>query len=442
MRLRDSGISWINTMPEDWQLKKIKYTLQTRNENNKPIKSRDILSLTAKQGVIPLEEKEGGGNKPKEDYSAYKLAYPGDIVMNSMNVLSGAVGLSNYFGCVSPVYYLLRPIKVEDDVRFFNYIFQTTVFQKSLLGLGNGILMKESDNGKLNTIRMRIPMDKLGSLYIPVPDSDTQKRIADYLDATIPEIDELISSIEEEIATLEEYKKSVITEKVTKGLNNQVRMKDSGVEGIGMVPEHWEVKRAKYVCDSLSKGNGITKDDVIEGGDIQCVRYGEIYSRYDEAFTECYSTTDLERITTPKHILPGDILFAGTGELIEEIGKNVVYMGMEPCLAGGDIIIMKHSQDPVFLNYAMNCTCSQAQKSKGKTKLKVVHISATDIGNVRIALPPIEEQKKIGEYLSAICFEVNSAVEGKQEQILILEEYKRNVMYEFVTGKREVPANA
>lgn len=125
--MKDSGVAWINTIPKEWKLKKIKYALKNRNENNNPIRSKNILSLTAKQGVIPLEEKEGGGNKPKEDYSAYKLAYPNDIVMNSMNVLSGSVGLSKYFGCVSPVYYMLRPIDGKDDVRYYNYIFQTTV---------------------------------------------------------------------------------------------------------------------------------------------------------------------------------------------------------------------------------------------------------------------------------------------------------------------------
>ncbi len=241
--MKDSGVAWINTIPKEWKLKKIKYALKNRNENNNPIRSKNILSLTAKQGVIPLEEKEGGGNKPKEDYSAYKLAYPNDIVMNSMNVLSGSVGLSKYFGCVSPVYYMLRPIDGKDDVRYYNYIFQTTVFQRSLLGLGNGILMKESDNGKLNTIRMRIPLDKLGNLLIPVPDSSIQRKIADYLDSIIPNIDMILADIEKQIETLEEYKKSIITEAVTKGLDPDVEMKDSGIEWIGKIPKNWKTNK-------------------------------------------------------------------------------------------------------------------------------------------------------------------------------------------------------
>lgn len=438
IEMKESNIKWIGKIPTTWNLKKIKYLLGNRTENNNPIKSRDILSLTAKQGVIPLAEKEGGGNKPKEDYSAYRLAYPNDIVMNSMNILSGSVGLSKYFGCVSPVYYMLYTLFKDDDIRFYHYIFQTTVFQKSLLGLGNGILIKESDNGKLNTIRMRIPIDKLGNLYIPITSSEQQKKIADFLDEKCAEIDSISAEIQEQINTLEEYKKSVITEAVTKGLNHNEKMKDSGIEWIGQIPKDWDMKRTKYVSMSFSKGNGITKEDVDLNGDIQCIRYGEIYSKYNIMFENCISATNLNKISSPKYISNGDILFAGTGELVEEIGKNIVYIGSKPCLAGGDIIILKHNQNPGFLNYALCSQYAQTQKSLGKAKLKVVHISAFDIGNVRIALPPIEEQKKIADYLDSKCLEIDGAIEDKQKQLEILDEYKKTLIYEYVTGKKEV----
>lgn len=127
--MKETDIQWLGEIPKSWETKKIKYTLCERIEKNNPVKTDFILSLTAKQGVIPYNEKEGGGNKPKEDVSEYRLAYPGDIVMNSMNILSGSVGLSNFFGCVSPVYYMLRPKEKDDDVRFYNYIFQTVVRQ-------------------------------------------------------------------------------------------------------------------------------------------------------------------------------------------------------------------------------------------------------------------------------------------------------------------------
>ena len=170
------SIEWIGKFPDNWNLIRIKNILKERNEKNNPVKTEKILSLTASQGVIPYSEKEGGGNKPKDNITDYKLAYIGDIVMNSMNVLSGSVGLSQYFGCVSPVYYILNSKTEEFNIEFINYIFQTSAFQKSLLGLGNGIMMKESGNGKLNTIRMRIPLEKIYNLYLAIPNLKKQSK--------------------------------------------------------------------------------------------------------------------------------------------------------------------------------------------------------------------------------------------------------------------------
>lgn len=145
-----------------------------------------------------------------------------------------------------------------------------------------------------------------------------------------------------------------------------------------------------------------------------------------------------------KKILPkvylnyGDIVFSGTGELIEEIGKNIVYLGTEKCLAGGDIIVGKHHSNPSFLNYALYCSSSQIQKSKGKAKLKVVHISSAEIGNVFVAIPPLEEQAKIALYLDEKLSAINKLVGMKQLKIDNLKNYKKSLIYEYVTGKKRV----
>lgn len=269
--MKETGITWLGAIPATWNLVKIKYILQERVEKNNPIKSENILSLTAKQGVIPYDEKEGGGNKPKEDLSAYRLAYPGDIVMNSMNILSGSVGLSRYFGCVSPVYYMLRPYNRDFDIRYFNYIFQTTVFQRSLFGLGNGILIKESGNGKLNTIRMRIPMDKFGQLLIPVALTKEQKTISDYLDNRCVEIDSIADNIQAQIETLEQYKRSVIAEVVTKGLNPNVEVKSSGIEYVGQIPQHWGLHPLYVYFGERKHKNSFGKED-----NLLSLSYGNI----------------------------------------------------------------------------------------------------------------------------------------------------------------------
>ena len=195
-----------------------------------------------------------------------------------------------------------------------------------------------------------------------------------------------------------------------------------------------------YIAERLNEFFKAAKfsKETVENGDTPCVRYGEIYSKYNQAFYECETRTNLSLNTTPKYFSYGDILFTCTGELVEEIGKSVVYLGQDECLAGGDIIVMKHSQNPVFLNYALNSQCAQAQKSCDKTKLKVVHISASDIGNILLALPPIAEQEEIADYLDKKCSEIDTLIEKKTALLEEMETYKKSVIYEYVTGKKEV----
>ena len=424
--MKDSGIPWLGEYPAKWELKRIQFTLQERIENNSPIRSRDILSLTAKQGVVPLSEKEGGGNKPKEDYSAYRLAYPGDIVMNSMNILSGSVGLSKYFGCVSPVYYMLRPLESGDDVRFYNYIFQTTVFQKSLYGLGNGILIKESGNGKLNTIRMRIPMDKFKKLYIPVPNTEIQHRIADFLDSKCSQIDEISKKIQEEIDTLEEYKKSVIMEAVTKGLDPNVGMKDSGIEWIGEIPIDWKLDKGKYIFEYLEKP--IREDD----GVITCFRDGEVTlraNRRTDGFTESLQEIGYQGIDVGDLIVHGMDGFAGSIGISDSRGKA------SPVLNN-----LGTKQNKRYYMYFLRMMAWKGVFISLSTGIRV-RTCDTNWGKLReitYLLPPIDEQRTIADFIDSKTAQIEGAIKTKQQQLSVLEEYKKSLIYEYVTGKKEV----
>lgn len=212
-------------------------------------------------------------------------------------------------------------------------------------------------------------------------------------------------------------------------------MKQSGIDWIGEIPDGWEVKRFKFIATSLEKGAGITKEEVFEDGDTPCVRYGEIYSKYNQSFSNCISKTFSSKIPAQKYFTNGDILFVGTGELVEEIGKCIAYLGNEKCLAGGDIIIAKHKQNPSFLSYAMNSSYAQNQKSRNKAKLKVVHISATEIGDVQIFLPPLHEQESIAKMLDSKCAQIDSIIEESKKSIEEYKAWKQSVIFEAVTGK-------
>lgn len=435
--MKDSGVAWINTIPKEWKLKKIKYALKNRNENNNPIRSKNILSLTAKQGGIPLEEKEGGGNKPKEDYSAYKLAYPNDIVMNSMNVLSGSVGLSKYFGCVSPVYYMLRPIDEKDDVRYYNYIFQTTVFQRSLLGLGNGILMKESDNGKLNTIRMRIPLDKLGNLLIPVPDSSIQRKIADYLDSIIPNIDMLLADIEKQIETLEEYKKSIITEAVTKGLIN-ININGTQVDFTNTTDEQWECKKLKLLVAMPIIDGPHESPELCDTGipyiSATAIVDGKIDFNLMRGYISEKYCTECEKRYKPQL---NDILVvklgAGTGQvaMVDDNRKFNIWVPLA-AVRCNELVI------PKFIYYGFQSDYVVTQMEQSWTYGTQETLGVKTIEKLKFFIPTLNTQRKIIQYLDNKCVNIDGAIEEKKEQLDTLEQYKKSLIYEYVTGKKEV----
>lgn len=277
MKMKDSGVEWIGEIPENWELRKIKYILNERKEKNNPIETNFILSLSMERGVFPYSEKVGGGNKAKEDLTAYKIARPNDIVINSMNILAGSVGISKWVGAVSPVYYTYFSKDEDIDIYYYHYLFQCSEFQKSLLGLGNGIMMKETENGKLNTIRMRIPSDKLGNLLFPIPTKIEQQKIADFLDSKIALIDQIIADTKRSIEELKAYKQSLITETVTKGLDPNVPMKDSGVEWIGEMPKEWQLSTYKYIA-KIRNGKEIT----VDGGEVPVYGSGGIFKWTNE----------------------------------------------------------------------------------------------------------------------------------------------------------------
>ena len=193
---QDVSERWVDKIPSHWEMLRLKRILQIRKEKNNPVVTDFILSLTASQGVIPVAEKEGaGGNKPKDDLTKYSVARKNDLLVNCMNVVAGSAGVSKWDGAISPVYYALYP-RDEDscNIWYFHYLFRLLPFQRSLLGLGKGILLHESSTGKLNTVRMRISMDYLNNVNLPLPPRDEQDKIVAYLNWKTSMINRMISA--------------------------------------------------------------------------------------------------------------------------------------------------------------------------------------------------------------------------------------------------------
>lgn len=421
--MKNSDIEWIGEIPAEWNIRKGKWILK---KLERQVEKSDGVITCFRDGEVTLRSnrrEEGFTFSLQED--GYQGIESGDLVVHGMDGFAGAIGISDSRGKGSPVLNVMDSIQ---DKRYIMYYLRNMAYNGVFLALATGIRVRSCDTN----------WNKLKNLPYLVPALEEQKGVADYLDKKIAEIDAVIEKTK---ATIEEYKalkQSIITEAVTKGIRGDRPMKDSGIEWIGEIPADWEVSRLKNLAIEFSKGNGITKEDIIPDGDSPCVRYGEIYTKYNQAFTECHTRTNKALVGTPKYFSYGDLLFTCTGELVEEIGKSIVYLGEGKCLAGGDIVVLRHLQHPAFLNYSMNSTYAQAQKSCNKTKLKVVHISASDIGNVILAVPSISEQEEIANYLDKKCAEIDTLIVKKTALLEQMENYKKSVIYEYVTGKKEV----
>lgn len=216
VEMKDSGIEWIGEIPAGWALAPFKYVLTERRERNVPIKSTERLSLSIDLGVTLYSEKTTNLDRFKEDFKQYKIAYKGDLVMNSMNMIVGASGVSNYFGCVSPAYYTFYD-NTQNHVtaKYCEYIFRSKAMLRVLHNLGKGIYSIERGDDRVNTCRLKVSKEDLGRIMLPLPSENIQESIVNYLNKMCAEIDTLVTAKQALIADLETYKKSLIYEVVT-----------------------------------------------------------------------------------------------------------------------------------------------------------------------------------------------------------------------------------
>ena len=417
--MKDSGIEWIGAIPQDWKTDRLQWHLKEINVSNNPIQTKNILSLTIEAGVIPYAEKGNQGNKAKEDYSQYKIAFPDTLVINSMNVIIGAVGISQYFGCVSPVYYVFGPIE-GTDLRYIYYLFTNTGFQKEMRKYAKGIL----------EIRLRISSNDMLKRIVPSPPFKEQQRIADYLNKMCTEIDAVL---EKTRASIEEYKKlkqAVITQAVTKGIRGDRPMKDSGSVWFEEIPCNWVMKRIKYLFH--------IKKDIVgkEGYTVLSITQRGIQpkdlSKNEGQIAANYSQYQL--------LAPGDFAMNHMDLLTGWVDISK-YSGVTSPDYRVFVLDDTEKNDSSYYLYLMQMCyfnrifygLGQGVSGMGRWRLQ-----ADKFLNFPVVVPPVDEQKEIASYLNEKCSGIEVLIAKKQQYLTEIENYKKSLIYEYVTGKKEV----
>ena len=288
-----------------------------------------------------------------------------------------------------------------------------------------------------------VSVSKLKNLKLCLPPLEEQIMISAYLNRKCSEIDALRLEIEKEIATLKEYKKSIITEAVTKGLNKNAPMKDSGIEWIMKIPKSWNVSKIKYLF-KLGKGLNITKEKLIDEG-LPIISYGQIHSKLNNGTSlnsKLFRFVDFsyKKYHPQCKINKYDFVFADTSEDYDGCGNcsykrddNLVY-------AGYHSIILKSNkkEDNRYLAYLFQTDSWRKQIRASVSGVKVFSITQSILSKASIILPLKNEQKQIADYLDRKCFEIDDIIEAKNKQLSTLDKYKKSLIYEYVTGKKEV----
>ncbi len=428
--MKDSGVKWIEQIPDDWSTIRFKdkYVNQKEIAGQKSA-NYERLALTL-NGVIKRAKDDSEGLQPKE-FDGYQIIYENDFIFKMIdlqNISTSRVGLSPYVGLVSPAYIRFSP-RMDNQYNKFIYYFLMSMYYNCVYNnlAGNGV-------------RSALNATDMGQFVIPYPSIDIQRKIVKLLENKLTQVDTLIANQQAQIEKLKEYKQSVITEAVTKGLDKTTPMKDSDVEWIGNIPASWEVLRIKNLGWTQ---NGISKGGDFFGQGYPFVSYGDVYKNIilPENVDGLVETTEQERYNYS--VQENDIFFTRTSETIEEVGFSCVCKKTIPnaTFAGFLIRLRLFNNEKFHIDFAKYYFRGSHIRKYLVKEMNIV--TRASLGQdllkaMSVTLPPMVEQHQIADYLDKKCADIDSLISIKQQKIEKLQEYKKSLIYEYVTGKKEV----
>lgn len=421
-KMKDSGIEWIGEIPEGWEVSLLKYATRWKSEKGCP--DAPVLSLYRDFGVVPKDSRDDNHNVTSLDTSNYKVVDIGDLVINKMKAWQGSMAVSDYRGIVSPAYHVCSITSNKVNKRYLHHLLRNPAYLPEYARLSTGMRIGQWDLG----------FDDFKNIPFLIPPLDEQEKIADYLDNGCASLDAILDKTR---ASIEEYKKlkqAVITQAVTKGVRGEREMKDSGVEWIGKIPAEWSICPLKRLAAIQT---GCTPSKTSSESFYSSIA-GTPWIKPDNlGFSSSIETTAeflTEEGCSVARILPSNTVYVGCiGSRIGNCGYSLI-----PCACNQQINALIFNAR-MYWKYGWYLTIFQEEQYMLLANGNVIQIiNSTTQGNISCIVPSISEQKEIVDYLDAKCAEIDRLIAKKEKMVKELESYKKSLIYEVVTGKREV----
>ena len=431
-QMKPSGIDWIGDIPKSWKVTRLQTLFDQVKDKNSGTKEKNLLSLS--YGKIVKKDIEGAFGLIPESFDTYNIIKKNDIVLRLTDMQNDQVSLRT--GLVKEERGIITSAYVTVRLRFgspsyyhwYLYAFDTS---KQIYAFGQGV-------------RQSLTFEELKKMLILLPSPKEQQAIADYLDKECAQIDSIAADLEKQIALLQQYKKSLITETVTKGLDKSMPMKDSGIEWLGKIPAHWNFKRLKFMLENSSDsmkvgpfGSALSGSDFTDEGKW-------VYNQrvvLDNNFSENTTFVSEEKFQKMQSfaVYPGDILITTRGT----IGKvAIVPEGanegiLHPCII--KFRVDKEMIIPELLQLIFNesdFVKDQFTLMSNATTIEVIY--SYSLKDILLPVIPADEQKKIYGYLSKKCIAIDGIIAEKQKTLATITQHKKSLIYEYVTGKKRV----
>jgi type I restriction enzyme S subunit len=425
---KDSGVAWLGEIPEHWELKRLKYIFEILKRISGEL-GHNVLSIT--QSGIKVKDISSGAGQLSMDYSKYQLVYEGDFAMNHMDLLTGYVDLSKYDGVISPDYRVFILKENEYDKKYLLILLQLGYQRKVFYAHGQGVSMLG---------RWRFPADNFNNFIFPVPPLPEQTKIAQFLDDKTTKIDEAIAIKQQQIDLLKERKQILIHKAVTRGVTSsaversQIKLKDSGVEWIGEIPAHWEVKKVTHLFNKIGSGTTPTSgDNRYYDGKYNFLQTGDLNDGVVIKTKRTLKERAFKDFSSLKIYPKGSLVMAMYGATIGKLGILGMHSATNQacCIFGkpNDLIIK------YFFQVLMAFRTEIISLGYGGGQ---PNISQDLIKSLRFPIAPLSEQKEIANYIETASQKIETAISLKQQEIRKLQEYKNSLINSVVTGKIKI----